>query len=48
MKKLYLRFGSFVATLALIAASMNVNATCQYHLYQETIPESAKKLCKVK
>lgn len=48
MKKLYLKFGSFVATLALVAASMNANATCWHHLYQEPIPESVKKLCKVK
>lgn len=48
MKKVMMKFGNMVAALALVAASMNVNATCGHLLYQEPIPESAKKLSKVK
>lgn len=48
MKKMIVKFGNMVAALALVAASMNVNATCGWHIYQEEVPESAKKLGKVK
>lgn len=48
MKKVMMKFGNVLAALALVTASMNVNATCGHLLYQEAIPESAKKLSKVK
>lgn len=48
MKKVMMKFGNMVAALALVAASMNVNATCGWHIYQEKVPESAKKLSKIK
>lgn len=48
MNKLFLKFGNVIATLALVAATMNVNATCGHYIYQESVPESAKKLCKIK
>lgn len=48
MKKLMLKLGNVVAALAIVAATMNVNATCCHHVYQESVPECAKKLSKVK
>lgn len=48
MKKLMMKFGSMIAALALVAASLNVNATCSYHVYQDKVPESARKLSKIK
>lgn len=48
MKKIIMKFGNVMAMLALVAATLNVNSTCSHHIYQETVPESAKKLSKVK
>ena len=48
MKKLMVKFGNAVAAIALVAATMNVNATCSYYVYQDTVPECAKKLSKIK
>ena len=48
MRKLFLKFGSAFMMLALTAAELNVNATCGHHIYQEAIPESARKLSKIK
>lgn len=46
MNKLYLKFGSCIATLALVFATMSVNSACRFFMYQDTIPESAMKLRK--
>lgn len=46
MNKLYLKFGSVIATLALVFATITVNSVCRFHMYQDTIPESAMKLKK--
>ena len=48
MKKLMMKLGNIVAGLALIAATLNVNSTCAHHIYQEPVPDSAKKLAKLK
>ncbi len=48
MKKIMEKFGNLFAALALVAATLNVNSTCGYHVYQESVPESAKKLSKIK
>lgn len=48
MKKLSLKFGNVVAALAFVFATMSVNAACRYFMYQEPIPESVKKLKKVR
>lgn len=48
MKKLMMKLGNVVAVLAVVAATLNVNATCSYHAYQETVPDSARKLSKIK
>lgn len=48
MKKLMTKLGSLVAVMAMMIASMDVNATCCHYVYQEQVPESAKKLSKIK
>lgn len=48
MEKVFVKFGSVLAALALMVAAMNVNATCMHYAHQEEIPESAKKLSKIK
>jgi cyclic lactone autoinducer peptide len=48
MKKIMIKFGNIIAALALVAATLNVNSTCCHHVYQEPVPESAKKLSKIK
>lgn len=48
MNKLYLKFGNVIATLALVFATISVNSACRHHMYQDPIPESVKKLKKVK
>lgn len=47
MKKLMIRLGNIVAMLAVVAATLNVNATCSHHVYQEPVPDSAKRLSKL-
>lgn len=47
MKKILLKLGSAVMSLALLAAQLNVNATCSHHIHQAKVPESAKKLSKI-
>lgn len=46
MKKILLKFGSTFMMLALVAAELNVNPMCSFHIHQEVIPECAKKLSK--
>jgi len=48
VKKLLVKLGNVFMMLALIAAEMNVNATCGHHIYQEAVPETAKHLSKYK
>ncbi len=48
MNKLYLKFGNVIAALAFVFATMGVNAACRHYMYQEPIPESVKKLKKVR
>ena len=46
MKKVVLRFGGILASLALMVTSMNVNTTCMYLAYQPELPKGAEKLRK--
>ncbi|MCI9597431.1 MAG: cyclic lactone autoinducer peptide [Firmicutes bacterium] len=48
MKKLMMKFGNLFAALALVATTLNVNSTCSHYIYQAPIPESAKKLSKIR
>lgn len=47
MKKLLLKFGSLIAMVSIVAASVNVNSTCAFRIYQEAVPDSADKLRKL-
>lgn len=44
MKKFVMKFGTAIASLALMIATVNVNATCCFHAHQSEVPEAAKKL----
>jgi len=46
MKKFILKYGSFVAALALLVTTMTENSACIFYMHQEKLPESAKKLRK--
>ncbi|MCQ4638515.1 cyclic lactone autoinducer peptide [Anaerovorax odorimutans] len=46
MKKTMMKLGNFVAGVALIVATLNVNSTCCHYVYQESMPDSAYKLRK--
>lgn len=48
MKRFGYSWGKILAALALVMATMNVNSTCVHYIYQEPVPEAAKKLSKVK
>ncbi len=48
MKKIIIKFGNVIAMAALAIATLNVNSTCTFRIYQEEVPECAKKLSKVK
>lgn len=48
MKKFTMKLGNLFAMLALVLASLNVNSTCSTYIYQEPIPDSAKKLSKIR
>ncbi|MCM1228149.1 MAG: cyclic lactone autoinducer peptide [Clostridium sp.] len=40
------KYRAVIAALALVLATFAVNSTCAYTLYQEEIPDQAKKLRK--
>lgn len=46
MKKVLVKLSSTFMLLALVAAQLNVNATCSHHIHQDPVPEAAKKLSK--
>lgn len=46
MRKMLAKLGSTFMMLALVAAQLNVNATCSHHIHQDQVPEAAKKLSK--
>lgn len=46
MKKVVLKFGGILASLALMVTSMNVNTTCIFLAHQPKLPEGAEKLRK--
>ncbi|MFR7986226.1 MAG: cyclic lactone autoinducer peptide [Clostridia bacterium] len=48
MKKVSKNFEKILAKAALVSASNNVNSTCRWYVYQELVPQSAKKLKKIK
>lgn len=48
MKKLVMKLSSILMVLAVVAAELNVNATCSHYINQEPVPEGVRKLSKVK
>jgi cyclic lactone autoinducer peptide len=46
LKKITIRFGGILASLALMITSLNVNTTCMLIAHQPKMPEEAKKLRK--
>lgn len=48
MKKIMEKFGTMIAAMAFVAATVTANSTCIYHLYQDKVPESVKSLSKIK
>lgn len=46
MKRIFLKFNSILAMLALVMTTANVNATCCLFVYQPKLPQNAKKLRK--
>lgn len=46
MKKLFLKYAGMMAALALVITTISANTTCIMTVYQEKLPESAKKLRK--
>jgi len=46
MKKLTRKFGSILAALAIMMTTASVNAACTFIMYQDALPEEAKKLRK--
>ena len=48
MKRLFLQLGSLIAMASIVAASLNVNSTCAFRIYQDAVPDSVYKLRKLK
>ena len=46
MKKLVLKFGGLVASLALMVTTFNANVTCMFLVHQPKLPKGAEKLRK--
>ncbi|MBM7870407.1 cyclic lactone autoinducer peptide [Clostridium pascui] len=46
MRSFVLKFGSTIASLALMITALNVNTTCCFFSHQSKLPKGAKKLRK--
>ncbi len=46
MRKILLRLGTSLASLALMVTALNVNTTCLFVMHQPKLPEDANKLSK--
>jgi cyclic lactone autoinducer peptide len=44
LKKLALKFGSVIASFALMITALNVNTTCYFLIHQPKLPKGAEKL----
>ncbi|WMJ77722.1 MULTISPECIES: cyclic lactone autoinducer peptide [unclassified Sedimentibacter] len=44
MRKLVLKFGSVIASFALMITALNVNSTCYFLIHQPKLPKGAEKL----
>ncbi|MPM77410.1 hypothetical protein SDC9_124413 [bioreactor metagenome] len=48
MKKVLIKLGGVIASLALMVTTMNVNTTCIWLIHQPKLPKGAEKLRKFK
>ena len=46
MKKLFQRYGGFLAALAIAVTYLNENSACVFIMHQDLLPEEAKRLRK--
>lgn len=46
MKRIFQKYGGFLAALAIVVTSMNANSACVCIMHQDKLPEDAKKLRK--
>lgn len=46
MKRLWMKFGSAIATFSLMVTAMNVNSNCMIVIHQPKLPQGAEKLRK--
>lgn len=46
MSKVWIKFGSMFAALAMVVTTFTMNSTCAFLMHQPKLPESAKKLRK--
>ena len=46
MKKLIMKYGDMIATLALMVTTLNVNVACTFYAHQPKLPDGAEKLRK--
>jgi cyclic lactone autoinducer peptide len=44
IKKFIMRYGSFIASLAILVTKMNVSSNCFFYVHQPKLPEGAKRL----
>jgi len=44
LKKLVLKFGSAIASFALMITALNVNTTCYFLIHQPKLPKGSEKL----
>jgi cyclic lactone autoinducer peptide len=47
LKKLVLKFGSAIASFALMVTALNVNTTCYFLIHQPKLPKGSEKLRKI-
>ena len=43
MKKLFQKYGGFLAALAIVVTTMNANAACVCIMHQDSLPDEAKR-----
>lgn len=46
MKRIFSKYSSFVAALALVVTTLTANSTCVFCVYQPEMPEGSEKLRK--
>lgn len=48
MKNFIIKYGKYIATLALFITASNMNITCTFMAYQPKVPDNADHLRKIK